>query len=175
MVLKKKRGLSKLEFYHNARKMRKELTMLVLRDFGIHSRGAQFKKDTGSQQQEGFYDEIIKRFSDKMFDLLEKLIMNITAANTIFPINNSELERRRLYQDEAIINCEQLLQQFLYIQDVLPIKASKFVPYIEPIEFEISLLKGWRKANTKIVEVMKSRQNKKTGEGLAEEVNKGNI
>jgi hypothetical protein len=50
MVLKKKRGLSKLEFYHNARKMRKELTMLVLRDFGIHSRGAKFKADTGSQQ-----------------------------------------------------------------------------------------------------------------------------
>ncbi|GHT54124.1 hypothetical protein FACS1894106_5340 [Spirochaetia bacterium] len=27
-VLKSKRGLSKLEFYHNARKMRKELTLL---------------------------------------------------------------------------------------------------------------------------------------------------
>jgi hypothetical protein len=42
-VLKNKRGLSRLEFYHNARRMRKEITMLTLRDFGIHSRGAAFK------------------------------------------------------------------------------------------------------------------------------------
>jgi len=175
MVLKKKRGLSRLEFYHNARKMRKELTMLVLRDFGIHSRGAKFKADTGSQQPEGFYDELIKRFSDKIFDLLENLVMNITAANTIYPVNDSELTKRREYQDEAIINCEQLLQQILYCQDVLPVKVSKFAPYIEQIEFEISLLKGWRKANSKIVALIEKRQNKKTGEGLAEEVNKGNI
>jgi hypothetical protein len=37
-VLKSRRGLSKLEFYHNARKLRKELTGLLLRDFGVHKR-----------------------------------------------------------------------------------------------------------------------------------------
>ena len=165
MVLKKKRGLSKLEFYHNARKMRKEMTMLILRDFGLHSRGAKFKADTGSQQPEGFYDEIIKRFSDKMFDLLEKLVLNITAANTIFPTNQSELEKRRLYQDEAIINCEQLLQQFLYCHDVLPVKASIFVPYIEQIEFEINLLKGWRKSDNRNFKNFEKRQSKTQEEG----------
>jgi hypothetical protein len=175
MVLKKKRGLSKLEFYHNVRKMRKELTMLVLRDFGIHSRGAKFKADTGSQQPEGFYDELIADFSRNIRNLLRNLVMNITAANTIYPVNNDELQTRRGYQTAAIINCEQLLQELLYIQDVLPVKASKFVPYIEQIEFEVSLLKGWRKANNKIVDLIEKRQNKKTGEGLAEELNKGNI
>jgi hypothetical protein len=158
MVLKKKRGLSKLEFYHNARKMRKELTMLVLRDFGIHSRGVRFKADTGSQQPEGFYDELLEDFSRNIRQLLRNLMMNITAANTIYPVNDLEVKTRRQYQTAAIITCEQLLQEMLYCEDVLPIKVSKFVPYIERIEFEISLLKGWRKANTKIEDLIEKRQ-----------------
>jgi hypothetical protein len=163
MVLKKKRGLSKLEFYHNARKMRKELTMLVLRDFGIHSRGAKFKADTGSQQPEGFYDELLEDFSRNIRHLLRNLLMNITAANTIYPVNELEMQTRRQYQTAAIVNCEQLLQEILYCEDVLPVKVSKFVPYIEQIEFEISLLKGWRKANNKIEDLIAKRKQEQAG------------
>jgi hypothetical protein len=163
MVLKKKRGLSKLEFYHNARRMRKELTMLVLRDFGIHSRGAKFKADTGSQQPVGFYDELLEDFSRNIRHLLRNLMMNITAGNTIYPINDLEMQTRRQYQTAAIINCEQLLQEMLYCEDVLPVKVSKFVPYIEQIEFEISLLKGWRKANNKIGDIIEKRRQERAG------------
>ena len=163
MVLKKKRGLSKLEFYHNARRMRKELTMLVLRDFGIHSRGAKFKADTGSQQPEGFYDELLDEFSRNIRHILRNLMMNITAANTIYPVNDLEIQTRRQYQTAAIISCEQLLQEILYCEDVLPVKVSKFVPYIERIELEISLLKGWRKANTKIENLIEKRQQERAG------------
>jgi hypothetical protein len=168
MVLKKKRGISKLEFYHNARRMRKELTMLVLRDFGIHSRGAKFKADTGSQQPEGFYDELLGEFSRSVRQLLRSLMMNITAANTIYPVNDYEVQTRRQYQTAAIINCEQLLQEILYCEDVLPIKVSKFIPYIERIEFEISLLKGWRKANNKIEDLIEKRQHEREGRGQKE-------
>jgi hypothetical protein len=163
MVLKKKRGLSKLEFYHNARRMRKELTMLVLRDFGIHSRGAKFKADTGSQQPEGFYDELLEEFAKNVRHLLRNLMMNITAANTIYPVNDFEVQTRRQYQTAAIINCEQLLQEILYCEDILPVKVSRFVPYIERIEFEISLLKGWRKANKKIEDLIEKRQEGREG------------
>jgi hypothetical protein len=162
-VLKNRRGLSKLEFYHNARKMRREITMLVLRDFGIHSRGIKFKEDTGSQQPEGFYDELIAEFAKNVRLLLRNLIWNITAGNTIYPVNSAELQERRLYQDRAIVACEQLMQEMLYCQDVIPVKASKFMPYIEQIEFEIKLLKGWRKANSKIEDLIAERKNKKDG------------
>jgi hypothetical protein len=162
-VLKNRRGLSKLEFYHNARRMRKELTLLVLRDFGIHSRGKQFKEDTGSQQPEGFYDELIAEFSRNIRQLLRNMMWNITAGNTIYPVNNDELLTRRSYQTTAIINCEQLLQEILYCGDVLQIKVKIFMPYIEQIEYEIKLLKGWRKANTKIEELITSRKQKREG------------
>ncbi len=160
-VLKNRRGLSKLEFYHNARKMRKELTALTLRDFGIHSRGKRFKEDTGSQQPEGFYDELLEEFSHNIRQLLRNLMWNITSANTIYPVNEREVEERRIYQDRAIIACEQLHQEILYCEDVIPVKASTIMPYIERIEFEIKLLKGWRKSNNRIEEQIIAKQQKK--------------
>jgi hypothetical protein len=75
---------------------------------------------------------------------------NITAGNTIYPINSGETQKRRDYQTAAIIACEQLQQEFMYCKDVLPVKASAFAPYIDHIDFEIKLLKGWRRANAKL-------------------------
>jgi hypothetical protein len=161
MVLKNRRRLSRLEFYHNARKMRKELTLFVLMDFGIHSRGRKFKEDTGSQQPEGFYDELIEEFSGNIRLLLRNMMWNITAGNTIYPVNEAEIQERRHHQTAAIINCEQLLQEILFCKDIMPVKASKFIPYIEKIEFEIKLLKGWRKANNKIQELLVERKQKR--------------
>jgi hypothetical protein len=163
-VLKNKRGLSKLEFYHNAKRMRKEITLLILRDFGIHNRGKKFKEDTGSQQLEGYYDELIAEFSHNIRVLLRNMILNITAANSIYPINYEELMLRRRYQTGAIVNCEQLLQEILYCEDVLPVKASSFVPYVEKIELQIKLLKGWRKFNNKIDKKIAEKQTKNGGD-----------
>jgi hypothetical protein len=160
-VLKNKRGLSKLEFYHNARLMRKELTLLSLRGFGVHARGKAFNEETGSPQPEGFYDELLAEFSANVRRLLRNMLLNITAGNTIYPTNAEELQIRRNYQNAAVINCEQLLQEILFCEDVLPVKASKFLPYIEKIELEIKLLKGWRKSNTKIEALIMERKEKK--------------
>jgi hypothetical protein len=162
-VVKNKRGLSKLEFYHNARRVRKEITLLTLRDFGVHSRGADFKAATGSQQPEGFYDELAAEFARNIRTLLRDMMRNITAGNTIYPVNEMEIQERRRYQTAAIINCEQVLQELLYCEEVMPVKASGFMPYIERIEFEIKLLKGWRKANNKIEELLEERKAKKEG------------
>jgi hypothetical protein len=74
-VLKNRRGLLKLEFYHNVRRMRREITLLALRDFGIHSRGKKFKEDTGSQQPEGYYDELLKEFSENIRQLDRKSVV----------------------------------------------------------------------------------------------------
>jgi len=82
-------------------------------------------------------------------------MLNITAGNSIYPINEAELLARRQYQTAAIVNCEQLLQEMLYCEDVLPVHVEKFLPYVEEIEFEIKLLKGWRKSNSKLADKLK--------------------
>jgi hypothetical protein len=151
-VLKNRRGLSKLEFYHNARKLRKELTTLLLRDFGVKDKIRKAKDEAGNEITviEGYPDWLIEEFRRSIISILRSLMMNITAGNTIYPISEPELQLRRRYQTGAIVNCEQLLQEMHHCEDVLPVHIKKFIPYVDLIEFEIKLLKGWRKANTKI-------------------------
>jgi hypothetical protein len=156
-VLKNKRGLSKLEFYHNARKLRQNITNLLLRDFGVKDKVRKIKTESGEEATiiEGYPDWLIEKFRDSIIQILRNLMMNITAGNTVYPTNESELQLRRQYQTAAIVNCEQLLQEMHYCEDVLPIHVSKFLPYVEAIEFEVKLLKGWRKSSNKLNEKIK--------------------
>lgn len=101
---------------------------------------------------------LVYRFRDEMMDYLKQLMDNITAANTIYPVDERELADRRAYQTMAIANCEQMLQAFQYIMDVLPVDANKMLRYVDLIEKEIALLKGWRKANSKIARRMQKQQ-----------------
>ena len=147
-VIKSKRGLSKMEFYHNARKLRREMTEFIRREFGVHSRSNASRIDQTLPAD--YYSEDIKSIADNLRLLLRNLLWNITAANTIYAKNESELQTRRHYQTEAIINCQQLIQELQFAEDSLPINAEKLLPYIEAIGFEITLLKGWRKSDNKI-------------------------
>jgi hypothetical protein len=76
---------------------------------------------------------------------------NITAANTIYPINEHELEQRRDYQTKAIIVCEQILQELQYMISVLPINVDRLNPEVEMLLKEVALLKAWRK-NSKVLQ-----------------------
>jgi hypothetical protein len=163
MVLKNKRGLSALEFYHNGRKLRKEMTNWLLRDFGVREKVRVEKKPDGESEKitESYPEWIIVHLREKILGILHNMMMNIIAANTIYPITVDELALRRRYQTGAIINCQQLLQEIEYCEDILPLELKKFEPYYEAIAYEIKLLKGWRKANSRIAEKIKESHEKK--------------
>jgi len=156
-VLKSRRSLSKLEFYHNARQLRENITNLLLRDFGVRDKVRKIRTEENMQLTiiEEYPEWLIVYFRDSIVKLLKSLMLNITAANTIYPTNGDELNLRRRYQTGAIVNCEQLLQEFQYCADVLPIKIEKFLPYVEKIDFEIKLLKGWRKSSNALEKTFK--------------------
>jgi hypothetical protein len=151
-VLKNKRGLSRMEFYHNARKLREDITNMLLRDFGVRDKIRKIK--TGDNLEVTIIEEypawLINSFRENIVKLLRDLMMNITTGNTIFPVNTDEMLLRRQYQTMAIVNCEQLLNEMQFCADVLPVKLEKFLPYADKIDFEIQLLKGWRKSGNKI-------------------------
>ncbi|MBO5606770.1 MAG: hypothetical protein J5930_02645 [Treponema sp.] len=169
-VLKNKRGLSKMEFYHNARKLRRELTEFLRRDFGVHSRKNASKIDP--TLPDDWYDEDIVECAQNIRHLLRNLVWNITAANTINANNEKSaqekikrLSDRRGFQNAAIINCQQILQEFQFCEDSLPIKAEKLSPYVNVVNFEITLLKGWRKSDNKIWDaVLEEAKLEKKGE-----------
>jgi hypothetical protein len=148
-VLKNKRTLSGLEFYSNARKLRKEVTMLLLRDFGIRDKVRNIKSGDGESVTiiEGYPNCFILNLQNRIIRLLDKLLIAITKANTIYPTTKYELERRRWAQTIAISICENLIQQFEYCLDVLPMKVNVLIHFVNRLKYEIMLLKGWRKAN----------------------------
>ena len=178
-VKESQRGLSRLEFYHTAIKLRRDITLLLLRDFGVKDKvrnvnllakmyelseeDAQALKSTMdkygmSTVTEEYPEWLISDFRRGIMQILRALVMNITAANTIYPYLESEFYERRNYQNRAIGNCEQLLQEMQYVMGVLPVNAEKLMPYVETIEKEIALLKGWRKSDNKILRQIKKKQ-----------------
>ena len=96
-------------------------------------------------------------FTFPMVEKIIKLIDYITAANTIYPQNLREAERRRDYQTQAIITVEQILQLLQYILTTLPVNPDKFQPVTELLIKEGSLLRGWRKSDNKFIAKFKDQ------------------
>ncbi len=107
---------------------------------------------------------IIDNMRTNILNLCHSMIMNITQANTIYPTNEYEYYDRRNYQNHAIGNCEQLLQEMQYIISIIPVDANKYLPYVKMITKEIQLLKGWRKSDNRILKNIqgKEKQNNNT-------------
>lgn len=170
-VLKNKRNLSDLEFFHNAIKLRKEMTELMLRDFGVKARNKNaqvlpkryfMSKEDGEKFMalceqykivsvlETYPDWLINEFRSSMLECLRSIMANITAANSIYPVCEEEWAERRLRQDRAIAACETLLQEMAYVISILPVDANKYMRFVDIIQREIALLKGWRKSDNKL-------------------------
>jgi hypothetical protein len=169
-VLKNNRNLSKLEFYHNARTLREDMTNFLLRDFGVRDKVRKYKGEDNVQVTiiEEYPEWLITFFRESVIKLLRDLMMNITAGNTVYPVTMEELSERRRYQTLAIINCQQLLSEMTYCADVLPVELSKFLPYIDKISFEIKLLKGWRKSSNDLSRKIKDGSIKAGGSNKVE-------
>ena len=179
-VLKNKRALSELEFFHNATELRREITLLLLRDFGVKDKVRTVKSLYGISNMEpedtkkiqemvekyGMCGSIVEEYPmwliDKMrnnvLNICHSMIMNITQANTIYPMSEEEFHDRRNFQNHAIGNCEQLLQEMQYIISIIPVDAQKYMRYVDMIEKEIALLKGWRKSDNKILKKIRENE-----------------
>ena len=162
MVVKNKRSVSRLEFYNNARKLRQDLTNFLLRDFGVRNK---VRKEIDVDNNEVTITEeypkwLVEYFRRSIIDNLGNLMNNIVAANSIYPITMEEVNYRRILQDKAIANCDQLFQELVYLADMLPISLIKVEPYAEMIDKEILLLKGWRKTTNAIARKIIGKGNK---------------
>lgn len=140
--------------------MRENLTNFLLRDFGV--RNKVYKQHTSENQQITVIEEypqwIVDYFRKAIIGDLNNMMNNIVAANSLYPITVEEANYRRVLQDRAIANCEQLFQELVYLADILPVSMLKVEPYAEVIEREIALLKGWRKSTNAMAKKLQGRQ-----------------
>lgn len=168
-VLKSKRKASQFEVFHHFYKMRKEVTDLLLRDFGYDYNRAENKvaKMFGGRsyteltpEEKSRYDRLMEknRAFDEWFiederkvivDYLRSIGENVFLANSIYPTYMEELIERRLCQDKAIGLCYRLTQELQYAIETLPVDVNKYLRFAEMIQTEINLLKGWRKSDNK--------------------------
>lgn len=176
-VIKEKRSLSELEFYHNALKIDKELNLLLLKDFGIRDKVRELKyfcdiKKLDSEDKEMFLkivekykmDEniiesyplwLIDYYRECILDDMQELFKDITEANSIYPVNISEWEDRRKYQTQAIANAQDLLLTMNRIINNLPVNANKMMRFVDMITLEVKLLRGWRKSGNRLLKKLK--------------------
>lgn len=184
-VLKNLRSLSTMEFYKNAIKMRKDLTLWLLRDFGIKRNPrsvsqvikniepedqntideifAKYGKSPKHEFESEYPDWFVNFERDVIIKILQELIENITNANSIYTSKDflhEECGLRRQYQDKAICNCYSLYQELQYITACFGTDLNKFIPFLDSVEREVDLLKGWRQSdNAKRKKIEKEKSN----------------
>ena len=178
-VPKSDRSISQMEFFKNAIELRKDFVDLLLRDFGVKKRKWNVENFTGSyhfsEEDAGTMKELCEKYEinglvtefpewlidnerQNILKILNELISNITKANSIYPHHREEYFDRRILQDYAIGNCEELFQEMQYCLDIFPVDANKYMQFVDKINKEIALLKGWRKGDNKILERIKKKE-----------------
>ena len=168
-VLKSKRKESQFEVFHHFYKMRRDITDLLLRDFGYSSKKSEqyLQRLFGGRSYDELNDTEKQHYNlrkgktnafEKWFildqrqavtDCLRGVGENIFVANSIYPLYPEELIERRIHQDRAIGQCNRLLQELQYAIETLPVDINVYLRFAESIEKEINLIKGWRKADNK--------------------------
>ena len=168
-VVKSKRKESQFEVFHHLVKMRKEVTSLLLRDFGFDADkatkntmktfgGRTYEELSDSEKER--HDKLVKRnaaFTEwfilderkVIIDCIRAITEETFVANSIYPTCTEELIERRLHQDRAIGECYRLTQELQYAIETLPVDVNKYLRFADMIQTEINLLKGWRKADNK--------------------------
>lgn len=173
-VIKRKRNESQFEVFHHFYKVRKEMTDLLLRDFGFSEKksdlylakllGNRSLEELSDNEKEHYVTRFrkIESFNDwfimdqrqTVMSCLRSVQENIFLANSIYPLYQEELIQRRIYQDIAIGQCYRLLQELQYAIETLPVDINIYTRFAESIDKEIHLIKGWRKSDNKFSRVI---------------------
>ncbi len=165
-VLKSKRKSSQFEVYHHLYKMRREITDLLLRDFGFDidkfnnklnkafvnremSPEEQLRYDKLKEKNLAFNEWFIADERKVIVECLRNITEMVFTANSIYPTCKEELIERRLHQDRAIGQCYRLTQELQYAMETLPVDVNKYLRFAELIQTEINLIKGWRQSDNK--------------------------
>jgi hypothetical protein len=168
-VLKRKRKASQFEVFHHLTNMRKEITDLLLRDFGYSPEKAEkllARRFGGKEYQDlsdsdkALYDRLKTRWTafdewyiqderKAVIDCLRDITGEVYLANSIYPTCEEELTERRIHQDLALGHCFRLTQELQYAIETLPVDVNAYLRFGEMIQTEINLIKGWRKSDNK--------------------------
>ncbi len=170
-VVSNLRDLSKMEFYKNALRVRHDITLWLMRDFGEKKNPKDLKhtlKDA-TEAEEKVINEMFEAHNqstkkefvaeypawfmedekERLMEMMWRMIGSIIAANSIYPEHIAEADLRRCKQDEAITAVQQLYSELDYISRIVPQNINYFEPLLNALDKEEHLLKGWRQSDNR--------------------------
>ena len=187
-VQKGRRKRSGFEVFDKMYVLRRDITDLLLRDFGYKRAKAikGLEKRFGGRPYEQLsdaekhnYDITLKRhdaFAQWYVPQERQVIINylreanaeLHMANSIMPEYWSELEERRLHQDKAIGYLTNLEQELMYIIESMPVDINTYTRFSDQINNEIVLIKAWRKSDNKFKSKLIENEKKRNPENASD-------
>jgi hypothetical protein len=164
------RTVSQVEFLHTFHKLRKEVILILMRDFGVKSKIYTFETlekmfaldNEDAEQLKGiltknhmssvdaikYPDWLINTWRSELLKMLNSLGVEIELANNIYSGSMVEYNERRLHWTLAIGYCHAIKDKLNEIIGILDVKVGAYEVVTEYITTEIKLLKGVRKSDT---------------------------
>ena len=153
-VLASKRKESKFEAITFSIDLHDMLVGFMQRSFGVKDLDhlVRVRYAYGKDETEDFakYRYLMTNFKNRIDQLASQLTSNVRAANSTYPTSMREYEQRRDYQNNAIINCEQILKELQRIVEIFEVDVNTYGRYVNAIDREIGLIKKWRQRDNKI-------------------------
>lgn len=173
-----RRKQSRFEAQHQFYKLRDEVTLLMLQDFGFSQEkyAAQIERYRATHSAAANVDEVVARwqkksdsfnrwFIDKECEAVLEILRNIesefTFGNSIYPSETPakifEFLERRKHINAAIANCYVLKQELQYIIRTLPVDMNKFARFSDAIDAQVALYKGVRQSDNRFLKPKKCK------------------
>lgn len=153
-VLISERKESKFEAVTYSIDIHDMLVDLMQRDFGVKDidRLVRLRYAYGKDNREDFqkYRYLMRNYKSRIEMLASLLTSNVRGANSVYPTSMHEYEIRRDYQNNAIVNCEQLVKELQRVVEIFDVDISIYKRYVDAIDREIGLIKSWRQRDNKI-------------------------
>ena len=153
-VLASHRKESKWEPIVYSEKLHDELLDLSQRDFGIKEmtkivRRRYWQSET-FEEELSRYGYLLYESKKRLNDLASLLTSNLRAANSIYPTTMHEYEQRRDFQNFALVNCEQIINELQHVVGTFYVDFNIFKTINYMIEREIRLIRKWRQRDNRI-------------------------
>lgn len=152
-VLVSKRTESKFEAIIHSVELHDMLIDLIQRNFGVRDIEKFVRTRFAYSVEEDEYAKhryLMHNFKSRVDQLASQLTSNVRAANSLYPTSMAEYERRREYQNNAIVNCEQLIKELQRVVEIFDVDINLYNRYVKAIDREIDLIKKWRQRDNKI-------------------------
>ncbi len=152
-VLVSKRTESKFEAIIHSVELHDMFIELIQRNFGIKDIEKFVRTRFAYSVEEDEYAKhryLMQNFKSRVDQLASQLTSNVRAANSLYPTSMAEYERRREYQNNAIVNCEQLIKELQRVVEIFEVDINLYNRYVKAIDREIDLIKKWRQRDNKI-------------------------